>query len=42
MANVSGSGPNKIVLKARYSEGGAEHEEGILDAGAASALPQRD
>jgi hypothetical protein len=30
MASISGN--NKIVLKGRHSEGGAEHEEGILDA----------
>jgi hypothetical protein len=32
MASISGN--QKIVLKARYSEGGAEHEEGILEAAA--------
>jgi hypothetical protein len=32
MASVSGN--NKIVLKGKYTDGGCEHEEGILDAAA--------
>ena len=36
MASISGY--NKIVLKAGYTEGAAEHEEGVLDAAATPGM----
>lgn len=36
MASISGNA--KIVLKGKYTDGGAEHEEGILDAAATPGM----